>query len=297
MAFPGAHPPDRTRAVNSSGLRIAVHEWGDPDAPPLMVAHGGFDFSRTLDVFAPLLAAGGWRVVAWDQRGHGDSDHALLYSWDADLRDAAAVFASTSPAPMPALGHSKGGELMMHLADASPHLITTIINLDGLPSREARPDIADHDRTRMLSGELNSWLDWRRSASNRERKPDTLEGLAKRRAKMNPRLPKEWLEYLVTVGGREDADGWRWKLDPVMRFGGFGPWRPEWILERMRGLPVPMLAVLATVKETMGWPTTAEGLRPFLPDTARLVAVEDTGHFVHIERPRYIADLALEYLR
>ena len=36
------------------------------------------------------LADAGWRVVSWDLRGHGDSDHAHLYSWDADLRDAAA---------------------------------------------------------------------------------------------------------------------------------------------------------------------------------------------------------------
>ncbi len=30
--------------------------------------------------------------MSWDHRGHGDSEHAELYSWDADLRDAVAVF-------------------------------------------------------------------------------------------------------------------------------------------------------------------------------------------------------------
>src|SRR5690606_16280035 len=86
-SYPGARPPDRRRDVDSAGLRIAVWEWGDPDAPPLLLAHGGFDFARTFDVFAPLLADGGWRVVSWDQRGHGDSEHAALYNWDADARD------------------------------------------------------------------------------------------------------------------------------------------------------------------------------------------------------------------
>ena len=66
-------------SVDSDGLRIAVAEWGDPEAPPVLLAHGGFDFVRTFDVFAPLLADGGWRIVAWDQRGHGDSEHAALY--------------------------------------------------------------------------------------------------------------------------------------------------------------------------------------------------------------------------
>ena len=86
--YPGAEAPARNYDLDANGVRIAVHEWGDADAPPLLAVHGGFDFARTYDLFAPRLAAGGWRVVAWDQRGHGDSEHAELYSWDADMRDA-----------------------------------------------------------------------------------------------------------------------------------------------------------------------------------------------------------------
>jgi len=78
--------------LHPNGVGIAVHEWGDVDAPPLLLVHGGTDFARTFDVFAPKLAAGGWRVVSWDHRGHGDSAYAELYSWDADMRDALAVF-------------------------------------------------------------------------------------------------------------------------------------------------------------------------------------------------------------
>ncbi len=135
VAFPGAHTPARQRQVLSAGLRIAVHEWGDEAAPPLLLTHGGFDFARTFEVFAPLLAAAGWRVVAWDQRGHGDSEHAPLYSWDADLRDAVAVIDSTTRDPLPIIGHSKGGSLMVQLADSQPHRVSKLVNLDGLPSR------------------------------------------------------------------------------------------------------------------------------------------------------------------
>ena len=53
---------------------------------------------------------------------------------------------------------------------------------------------------------------------------------------MNPRLSLEWLRYLASVGARQDDDGWRWKIDPSMRFGGFGPWRPEWTMLRLPGL-------------------------------------------------------------
>src|SRR5436309_9786561 len=80
ITFPGARRPERQRWVSDHGLRLAVWEWGDAGAPPLLLAHGGFDFAGTYDVFAPLLADAGWRVVSWDARGHGDSDHAVLYS-------------------------------------------------------------------------------------------------------------------------------------------------------------------------------------------------------------------------
>ena len=116
FAFPGAKAPDRRRWVTSHGVRLAVVEWGDSQAPPLLLAHGGSDFARTFDVFAPLLAAGGHRVVSWDHRGHGDSDHVALYSWEADLRDAVAVLESTSSEPIPLVGHSKGGGLLLDIA-------------------------------------------------------------------------------------------------------------------------------------------------------------------------------------
>ncbi|MDG1186894.1 MAG: alpha/beta hydrolase, partial [Ilumatobacter sp.] len=100
--FPGAEAPARQYNIDANGVQIAVHEWGDAGAPPLLAVHGGFDFARTYDLFAPRLAACGWRVVAWDQRGHGDSEHAELYSWDADMRDALAVFDHVKPgAPLP----------------------------------------------------------------------------------------------------------------------------------------------------------------------------------------------------
>ncbi|MBK9179730.1 MAG: alpha/beta hydrolase [Acidimicrobiales bacterium] len=296
VTFPGARRPDRSRRVDLGGLGLAVHEWGDEAAPVLLVAHGGFDFAGTFDVFAPLLADGGWRVVSWDQRGHGDSEHAALYSWEADVRDAVAVLDSTGAASAPVLGHSKGGGLMMQLAESCPHRVRAVVNLDGLPSRRHQPDVADRERTRLLASELEGWLDHRRRAREAMRKPGTIDELARRRARMNPRLSLDWLRYLVTIGARHDPDGWRWKIDPALRFGGFGPWRPEWALFRMAGLGVPFLGVLGLVTEEMGWGTVPADVEPFLPPGARFVPLADTGHFVHIERPRLVADLVLEFL-
>ncbi len=296
VEFPGARPPARVRTVDAAGIELSVKEWGDADAPPLLLAHGGFDFARTLDVFAPMLADGGWRVVSWDQRGHGDSAHAELYSWDADVRDAAAVLASTSSAPLPIVGHSKGGGLVLNLADALPHRITHVVNLDGLPSHRNMPDVSERERTRFMARELSGWLDHRAKVADKRRAPGTIEELAMRRGRMNPRLGADWLRYLVTVGAHEEPDGWRWKLDPSLRFGGFGPWRPEWQLQRIPGLAVPFMGVLGMEPELMGWGTRPSDVHPYLPMGARFVPLDGVGHFVHIEQPRLVADLVLDFL-
>lgn len=294
--FPGAVEPTREYRLQAGQVGIAVHEWGEAEDPPLFLVHGGFDFARTFDVFAPLLAAGGWRVVSWDQRGHGDSDQTELYSWDADMRDAMAVMDSVTDRPAPVIGHSKGGAMMIQLADAQPFRFSHVMNMDGIPYRRNIPDMSDHERTRMMTSDVGTWLDMRRKVALASRKPDTLDGLATRRGRMNPRMSKEWLRHLVTVGARHDADGWRWKIDPAMRFGGFGPWRPEWTITRLPGLPMPFLGILGSELEEMGWGTKIEDIAPYLPETGRCEMLQDVGHFVHIEQPHQVADMALEFL-
>lgn len=295
-AVPLARRPDRQWRIAGHGVGLAVSEWGDDAAPPLLVAHGGFDFVGTLDVFAPMLADGGWRVISWDQRGHGDSDHAALYHWDADVRDAMAVFDAVGPGPVPVIGHSKGGNLMLQLADAQPYRFSRLVNLDGIPSSSNLPDVSDRDRTKLLSGELSGWLDHRRRLAGHQRRADTLDGLARRRATMNPRLPIEWLRYLVTVGGRLDGDGWRWRTDPALRLGGFGPRRPEWTLNSLAALGMPLLGILSTVHEDMGWGTRRADITSHVPAGAEIIELDGVGHFVHIEQPRAVADLVLDFL-
>ena len=73
--YPGAAPPERSASVTSAGLRLAVFEWGDPAAPPIVVCHGMFDHARGFDLLAPRLAEH-FRVVAFDACGHGESEWA-----------------------------------------------------------------------------------------------------------------------------------------------------------------------------------------------------------------------------
>jgi pimeloyl-ACP methyl ester carboxylesterase len=296
VTYPGARAPDRQRWVDAWGVRLRVHEWGAQTARPLLLAHGGFDFARTYDVFAPLLADAGWRVIAWDHRGHGDSDHADLYSWESDVRDALAVLDATTREPVPVVAHSKGGNMLLSLAEVYPHRIWRFVNIDGMPSPRRHLEIVGHERTRMMEEGIRSWLDHRRRIADLVRKPGTIDELAARRGRMNPRLSYEWLRYLVTVGARKDPDGWRWKIDPALRFGGFGPWRHSWTLGTLSAVSMPLLGILGLEPEEMGWGTQRGQLEPYLPSGARIEYFEDAGHFVHVEKPQAVAELVLNFL-
>jgi pimeloyl-ACP methyl ester carboxylesterase len=186
--------------------------------------------------------------------------------------------------------------MMNQLAEVLPHRVSAVINLDGIPNERGFTNQVDRSDVNALAAELSGWLDHRRKAGQMSRRADTIEGLAERRKLMNPRLSTEWLKYLVTVGARCDDDGWRWKIDPTLRFGPSGAWRPEWAIPRLRGLHVPYLGVIGTVKEEMGWGTTPEEAFPILPEGAEFHALADTGHFVHIERPDYVAEITTDFL-
>ena len=273
-----------TTVTAADGTSLHTYLWEPAGAPKAIVqiAHGMAEHAARYDRFAEALTAAGYVVYAEDHRGHGHSEWATLYSVEADLRDAMAVLDHVGPAPVPMVGHSKGGAISLHLADAAPHRIRSLVNLDGIPSRSSLPDIAEHERTRMLASEISGWLDHRRSVLNKARRPGTVAELAERRGRMNPRLSPEWLRYLVQVGGREDADGWRWRIDPTLRKGGFGPW--------------PFLAVLGTETEVMGWGTRPADVARHLPPQGRMAVIDGVGHFLHIEAPHAMADLIADFL-
>ena len=68
---------------------------------------------------------------------------------------------------------------MIQLADAQPFRFSHLVNFDGLPSKRPMRDVTEHERTRMVAGDLAGWLDHRRTTATASRKPGTLEELAR----------------------------------------------------------------------------------------------------------------------
>jgi len=280
--------PERTWTLHNP-LGVHVVEWGPAGGPPLVLVHGGGDFARAFDGFAPLLAAAGWRVVAWDQRGHGDSDRADLYGWSAELRDLVGVLRALPGGPHPVVGHSKGGVLALDVAAARPALVSAVVAVDGFIRRVFPPQPAPDTAPR--------WLDLQRS--DRVARAETAERLADGRQTLNPRVERAWIEHLVATGTRPAAtdDGLRsWKIDPAAFPLPPHGMTTEACLQRMAAVRCPLLALVAGVPESIAGQPTADELRPYLPAAGRLEVLDGLGHFAHIEAPHDVAGRVLAFL-
>jgi len=293
-AFHDAVPPERSRSLDSRGIRLRLHEWGDPAGPPLVLCHGMFDHGRGFDRLAPRLAVR-FRVVALDARGHGDSDWAESYTWPADLADVLNVARSLGR-PVCLVGHSKGGGQATDAAILAGRLVRQVVNIDGFgPPPGGHRRFAEEG---TMPERFAVHLDRRRAAAEQRawRTYASLDDLVERRAEQNPRLSREWLRYFVYHGARQVDGGWQWKVDPLAGHG-FGPWRPEWIGPSFQQLRVPMLAVVGSEPDAWG-PLPEELLAPRLAHVPHLerAVVRGAGHFVHMERPAETADLLLAFL-
>ncbi len=66
----GKQPRDEWLTIN--GLNFHYRDWGGGE-PGIILLHGLASTCHIWDLVAPVLAQGGHRVVAMDQRGHGAS--------------------------------------------------------------------------------------------------------------------------------------------------------------------------------------------------------------------------------
>jgi pimeloyl-ACP methyl ester carboxylesterase len=290
--YPGAVPPERSRFFESDGVRLRVDEWGDPAAAPVVLLHGAFDHGRGFDLLAPLLAPR-FRVLALTSRGHGDSEWSDVYAWPNDVMDAVHLLRSLGR-PAHLVGHSRGGGQATDAALWAPECVRRLVDVDGFgPPPEGFTPPGMKPDARPLPERFADYLDRRRRASERTWRPyPSLEDLVERRRAQNPRLSREWLRYFLYHGAREVEGGWVWKTDPEFT-GGFGPWRPAWAGRGWGRLRVPMLAVVGSEPDIWQLPEAVIAERLAAVPRLERAAVPGAGHFVHMERPRELADLLL----
>ncbi|QES48969.1 alpha/beta hydrolase [Streptomyces venezuelae] len=111
------------------GRALSYLDFGGPGRP-LLALHGGLSEGLIYADLAGRLGAE-WRVIAPDQRGHGDSDRAAAYDRAGYLADLVALLGHLGLGPLPVLGHSLGALNAVHLAAERPDLVSALVNIDA----------------------------------------------------------------------------------------------------------------------------------------------------------------------
>ncbi|RWZ61648.1 alpha/beta fold hydrolase [Labedella populi] len=125
--------------MSDDGVRLAVYDVGDPDAPVVMAVHG-FASSGVLNWFhsgwTRDLTRAGYRVLALDQRGHGRSGKPhdpLQFTTERLAADVLGVLDAHLVDEAVLLGYSLGARVGWHLARTDAHRFPRVV-LGGLPS-------------------------------------------------------------------------------------------------------------------------------------------------------------------
>ena len=112
-----------SKFVPTNGITLHGLAWGSPDNPLLLMTHG---IGLCAAVWNPLARdlAKDYYVLSLDLRGHGDSDKAGHYTFDAMAQDLVGLVQTLNPPQPPyAIGHSAGGMTLMIANSMAPGIV------------------------------------------------------------------------------------------------------------------------------------------------------------------------------
>ena len=93
-----------TFTIEGAGaISLTAEAEGDAYAIPVLLAHGGGQTRRAWRRVVSELAQAGFRAIAFDMRGHGDSDWSPCGAYE--MRDFAAKLPHATVVELPRAGH------------------------------------------------------------------------------------------------------------------------------------------------------------------------------------------------
>lgn len=282
-------PEPTSNSFVSQRLRLHYADWGNPEAPPLILQHGGKDHCRSWDWVAAELRKD-WHVIAPDLRGHGDSAWSPegYYGMDAFVYDFAELIHALGHEQVTIIGHSLGGNIATRFAGLYPEKVRKLVNIEGLGPVPEKPDATGAD---TIAERLRDWIAGKRKAVGRlpHRYP-TLESAHLRMKAMNGFLTEEQALHLTRHGTRRNEDGtWSWKFDNCLNVWPASDisYAEKTRLWELIACPVLLLYGADSFASN---PAQDGRLRHF--SNARLIEYENAGHWLHHDRfDRFINDV------
>ena len=283
------HAGPTSQSFISQRLRLHYVDWGNPDAPPLILQHGGRDHSRSWDWVAQELR-GDWHVIAPDLRGHGDSAWSAdgNYAMDAFVYDFAQLVHTLGQDQVSIVAHSLGGNIATRYAALYPDKVRKLVNIEGLgPSPQIRAEI----EAKGIAERLREWIEGKRKAAGRlPRRYPSLEAAFTRMKEENAFLSDEQARHLTVHGAIRNEDGtYSWKFDNYLNVWPVGDISYDEQEKLWDAITCPMLLLYGADS----WASNPERdgrLAHF--NTARVVEYEDAAHWLHHDQfDRFVAEL------
>jgi pimeloyl-ACP methyl ester carboxylesterase len=286
----------RERFVDSSGLRIHVVEEGPPDGSPVVFVHGFPEFWWSWRHQMKACADAGYRAVAFDLRGFGESDRpdeVGAYALPNSFADLTAVIDSLSDEPggrASVVSHDWGGALGWAYASLAPDKVERCVVMNA-PHPNAYSDLPKHLDQLQLSWYMFFFQ---------------FEGVAEEALSRNGyELLRTWFYDTATVKLSEDEIARYIELfsRPGALTAGLNWYRanvsPASYVSDQRGqLPAITCPSMLLWGLDDAYLTFELGRRAgeFVDAPFALHALPDTGHWIQQERPEQVNDLLLAFL-
>jgi pimeloyl-ACP methyl ester carboxylesterase len=288
-----ALPGPTSHSYFSQRLRLHYVDWGNEEAPPLLLIHGGRDHCRNWDWVAEQLRVD-YHVIAPDLRGHGDSQWMIggTYSQAEFTYDIAQLIHQQKLAPLTIIGHSMGSGIGLRYAGIYPDNVKKIVGIEGLggaPQRaRQRADKVTHER-------LTTWIEETRALAARvPHRYASFDEALDRMQEANKHLGADQARHLTMHGINQNEDGtYSWKFDNYVRaFTPFGIDEAE-TESLWQRITCPTLLI----RGGDSWAKDPYELG--IPDhfkNAEFVTIEGAGHWVHHDKLDEFLKLVREFL-
>jgi pimeloyl-ACP methyl ester carboxylesterase len=293
--------PFKSEFIPVRGLQYHVQVWGEPAAhkTPLVMVHGWMDVAASYQFVVDALHADHY-VIAPDWRGFGqtavpDVDHFWFPDYLADLDFLLDHYAPGQAINL--VGHSMGGNIVMLYAGVRPERIRRLINLEGFGMPATVPAQAP--------GRYARWMDELKALRQGERDMrsyPSLEGVAQRLIKTNPRLSQDKAHWLASHWAREAAPG-QWQIlgHPAHKITNAQLYRVDEVQEIFKRITAPVLSVEAADNSMDLWWKGSYGLPEFHERSKAVPQLEtahiaNAGHMLHHDQPEQLAALIERFI-
>jgi len=282
-----------SRVYFSQRLRLHYVDWGNADAPPMILLHGGQDHCRNWDWVAQRLRHD-WHIIAPDLRGHGDSEWSATgsYTMAGYIYDLAQLIDQQRLAPVTIVAHSLGGNIALRYTGIYPEKVKALVAIEGLgPSPKALAERAQH----TIVDRMRKWIDLQHNLSGRlPRRYASIEDAFRRMQEANKHLSPAQARHLTQHGVNQNEDGtFSWKFDNYVRVWSPYDMQVAEVQDLWTRIACPVL--LAYGKESWASNPQDDGRARHFKN-ARVMSFEKAGHWVHHDRLDAFIEAVREFL-